>query len=776
MRKINYVVLILLIIAICINSVGFTTAKAANYNGVDLQNDEIEIDGSNKPYVKPRYEDLSDEPYMEIQGVQSFSVDATEDEYESNDSFASATVLTGSGSINDYSFSVDATLHRDEALWGLIKKDIDEDYYRFDVLGNANLCVNLNVPTNLDYDLELYQFANVRYAKKDDIVLLKRSAWLYDNNEEISIEITPGTYYLRVYAYENNYSATQYYTLAGNIQYTATAQSIVDLKYNKGAKAALWISDYDPYGISPLSSFEKVEVGYRQYNLNAENYIPLEYHQNPFNIYLDGDIEQATFYLWDDEWREEIYAFLVELEKGLREQVDENAELKFELEKANDIVGGVSTGLGVILSIISVGEKLQKFINILSVTNTLLPVSVSSLLMFAYPQAYDTTQYYHLAHIHNLIVAFERSLNPNSNEVIRVTSSYSNTSTYDSYIGQTNYYCDFTPKYNYDGYSTTADLIDSCSSQTVFRGHTYAISNADDFELALRKGDQYLQDVNTGGDEELVLDNTTVSAKYVAEGQYHWYHFTAPQNGKYKFYSIGGMDTYAEIFENIVPGQGTEGCFAYNDDTDGTNRNFTIMCKLLEGQTVYLRIRGYNWKSTGTYFPMVVREGDLDETAQEISKTDFGYSREYSRTEEISRIELENGFSFVATRLRCGYVNNQYLTLSAKRKDFDTAYLELDFERAIFRFDFSIGLWSEEENISSRNTYILFQYAADNGKWVDAINFDLDTLSHNKDELDNFTYEFNCRVTKIRFYVHTNQVNYEKNKGRVVLDNLNVTY
>ncbi|MDD6227023.1 MAG: hypothetical protein PUB23_04710, partial [Bacilli bacterium] len=63
----------------------------------------------------------------------------------------------------------------------------------------------------------------------------------------------------------------------------------------------------------------------------------------------------------------------------------------------------------------------------------------------------------------------------------------------------------------------------------------------------------------------------------------------------------------------------------------------------------------------------------------------------------------------------------------------------------------------------------------EDGKWIDAIDFNLDTLSKNKDELDLFSYSFNSDVRKIRFLVHTNQVNYEKNKGRVVIGDITVT-
>lgn len=71
--------------------------------------------------------------------------------------------------------------------------------------------------------------------------------------------------------------------------------------------------------------------------------------------------------------------------------------------------------------------------------------------------------------------------------------------------------------------------------------------NEGDVTTALSKNGQYLSNVNTGGDEELFLDNYSEEAKQLRKGEYHWYHFTAPENGKYNFYSINSMDTYGRI-------------------------------------------------------------------------------------------------------------------------------------------------------------------------------------------------------------------------------------
>ena len=173
---------------------------------------------------------------------------------------------------------------------------------------------------------------------------------------------------------------------------------------------------------------------------------------------------------------------------------------------------------------------------------------------------------------------------------------------------------------------------------------------------------------------------------------------------------------------------------------------------------------------------MVMFDSPLEEINQIIRPADLGYKNVYVNEVTTDTIELENGFSFNTERYRCGYINNQYLALSAKRKDVDSAWVELDFNKNLNSIDFYIGLWSNEEYINSSNAYILFQYSTTDGKWVDGIEFDLNTISKNKDSLDHFTYTFTSNVTKVRFYVHTNQVNYEKNKGRVVIGDISIAY
>lgn len=82
-------------------------------------------------------------------------------------------------------------------LGAFIKREIDEDYYRFDVFGESTVTINLtNIPTDCDYDMKLFMYDNIRYADEEDISQIAVSVRSGINPENITITLQPGTYYI----------------------------------------------------------------------------------------------------------------------------------------------------------------------------------------------------------------------------------------------------------------------------------------------------------------------------------------------------------------------------------------------------------------------------------------------------------------------------------------------------------------------------------------------------------------------------------------------------
>ncbi|MDE5547366.1 MAG: hypothetical protein K2I88_07865 [Anaeroplasmataceae bacterium] len=101
--------------------------------------------------------------------------------------------------------------------------------------------------------------------------------------------------------------------------------------------------------------------------------------------------------------------------------------------------------------------------------------------------------------------------------------------------------------------------------------------------------------------EVITLLYTSNITKSLGTGECHWYSFTAPETAHYVFKTSGDMDTYGELYHRITVGQSTNGRITYEDDIDDEDHNFMITYALNKSQTIYLRVRGFNWIGTGEY-------------------------------------------------------------------------------------------------------------------------------------------------------------------------------
>lgn len=124
-------------------------------------------------------------------------------------------------------------------------------------------------------------------------------------------------------------------------------------------------------------------------------------------------------------------------------------------------------------------------------------------------------------------------------------------------------------------------------------------------------------------------------------------------------------------------------------------------------------------------------------------------------------------------RLRCSFIENNYLVLSPNRSGAGIAYLDLELSRNETFLTFYAGLWGSSEGILYEKFYI--QYLKD-GEWVNHIEFDLRKFSTDRDLLDEYKVFLPKGASNVRFYaVHSNPTG-DRNKGRIVLAVLNFQY
>ncbi len=131
--------------------------------------------------------------------------------------------------------------------------------------------------------------------------------------------------------------------------------------------------------------------------------------------------------------------------------------------------------------------------------------------------------------------------------------------------------------------------------------------------------------------------NSQISAE-LEEGGYSLHKFTASASDDYAFFTLSNIDTYIEVFEYPVSDiESTENRIGYNDDSPlslGDDFDAFLNVTLEEGQTVYIRVRGYSEYDFGSYSFCVT---------EAITSAQLNVS--YNRSIETNNVEW---FEFVA--------------------------------------------------------------------------------------------------------------------------------
>lgn len=760
--------------------VSFSTTMSSMTNHSVLKDDEItkfqdvtrkeKQDQSEKKSLDDGYFKPVTGDYEIIESARSS--DATKDQYEDNNSIGSAKIISplynGQSAPNDYSVTIYGTLHRNEWLWGLIKREVDEDYYQFEIYGKSQTIIELsNIPDGCDYDLELYKHDNKRYAGDEQVTLVDHSTFGSNINERIDESLFPGVYYIRINSYNNVFNAQSEYKLSLSVDYTYENVSISELRYSKGVGAALWVSDYDPFEIQAFTSQSKSEVGF----YCVDSLIYAYKFGNPLFRYIkeDYEIKHASLYIWDLNLRRELYDIIKIAIDKLSTEFANKESLRLDLDVASQIVNGVSTIVGLTLLFVPVAnmsETIKITLDITGIVSTISPSLLDCVFDAIMPESLIEQKYDYLNYLKVLATALECNSSTSNQEVIKIDSNYKIVEESMPLIVQVNYDIDFTPSIQ-SSYLYDSDTIYAFQKDAKFNGTIYPLKTLDDIKKARNKNQITYDDVNTGGDTELLLGRPI--ADEISIGEYKWYHFKAPDNGIYKFKTSSNTDTYGELFTQIVPGTSTSGILI-DDDDGGEDLNFELTYEIFKGRTIYLRVRGYNWRKSGLYSVFVEKIKDSNIVDEYINGANFGFQNEYVDDLNRKAIVLDSGFSFTTQRMRCGYINGQYLALSAKCRNAGLAYLQMDFTQDIQSFDFEIAIWSNQEYLN-QNSSIKLKIKGRDGAYKTKLTFNIAEMSKDKDDLDNYSLSFDEETFGIRIEVTTNQVNYEKNKGRVVLSN-----
>lgn len=248
---------------------------------------------------------------------------------------------------------LDATIsQKTKGFWFTKETYIDKDFYSFDACTVGTMTVKLtNIPKNCDYDVRIYKMGNDDNAKASDIDFDKYIAignHGSNNDEIVSISVTPGTYFICVYSFQDKtYDNVNPYHLyveelvnlnRDNVSYN------INKGRNNGDIAAIWTSDYKPLGITPVSAAGN--------NAEAEikNYDAYPYIRHLSDKYTNGDyINYSVLYVWDLKTRaiiSSIAASLVDTVNSLTDWDSTKAnEVNFKLAEDSFILS--ITGLAI---------------------------------------------------------------------------------------------------------------------------------------------------------------------------------------------------------------------------------------------------------------------------------------------------------------------------------------------------------------------------------------------------------------------------------------------
>lgn len=251
-----------------------------------------------------------------IESRKEIALASYEDKNENNDSFANATNMYSVGTYKSgittlKSWCYATISQKTEGVLWWKKTYIDKDFYSFDVAVTGTLTITLTeIPITCDYDMRLYKLDNsfattVNSLNFNNYIASSENAKGAD--EEISYNVTPGTYYVCVYSFndatfdnDNPYKITfleKHDSKRKNSGYYIDTGRYDDI-------AAIWISDYQPLGLSPITMTN------RQAKCKFSNYDTYPYIRHLAENYEAESINYAVLFVWNLSARAYIYSFI----------------------------------------------------------------------------------------------------------------------------------------------------------------------------------------------------------------------------------------------------------------------------------------------------------------------------------------------------------------------------------------------------------------------------------------------------------------------------------
>lgn len=135
----------------------------------------------------------------------------------------------------------------------------------------------------------------------------------------------------------------------------------------------------------------------------------------------------------------------------------------------------------------------------------------------------------------------------------------------------------------------------------------------------------------------------------------------------------------------------------------------------------------------------------------------------------ISIKEYEVNMSFMTRRLRCSYLNQGYLVLSANRDNHDTAYLEFEFEEDVRQVGLDLWKWSNKEKFQTDASLRLEYFDKTTNQWETAKEINVFLLPIKEEMPKYLLVRLPKGAKKIRLIVENKGITTDRNKGRIAI-------
>lgn len=250
---------------------------------------------------------------------------------------------------------------------------------------------------------------------------------------------------------------------------------------------------------------------------------------------------------------------------------------------------------------------------------------------------------------------------------------------------------------------------------------------------------------------------------------------------------FAGEDVGENIGNHYVNIYGYQEWEGYDDSGNHFANTIFVICPnwKQDGYISYVDANILFSRYTGIiYYDITYNEQKLTshDFSEFVNINDQGQYFNDAREQEIT---LSNNFCLNTKRLRCSFIENEYLVLSAIKKDGtyvynekQEAYLEMDLNDNLQKIEFDLALWSFKEKFTAESE-LRFEYKrSGSNTWQTDERHSINLLLlPSKESFKHFIFYMPYNdIIKIRFILTHPKVVADRNKGRVVINNIDLCF